>query len=199
MGNKFEYWRNQTLVNRTSTNNIVAIEYFTLAKFVMDNYKDRMEIIQNPLLHIISHCLELSIKEVIIFAINNNYIKCCKKIIHEHNLEKLVEILLLIFHNISIENCCSLEDKEIFSNKLPAKFNRIVDILKTETTTYRYAEKLDKQGKIIGRGHPFKDDGESANILELKNLFEDCYSAICYTSYVLDFMFPEQEIYYGFE
>lgn len=175
MENKLEYWRNQTLVNRTSTNTTVAVEYYTLAKFIMNNYKDRMETIQNPLLHIISHCLELALKEVIIFAINNNYIdKQRNTIIHEHNLEKLVEILLSIFHKISIENCCSLEDKNLFSNKIPTKFNRIVDILKTETTTYRYAEKLDKQGKTIGKGHPFMNDGESANILELKNLFEDC-------------------------
>lgn len=195
MENKLEYWRNQTLVNRTSTNTTVAVEYYTLAKFIMNNYKDRMETIQNPLLHIISHCLELTLKEVIIFAIDNNYInKRHNTIIHEHNLEKLVEILLLIFHKISIENYCSPEDKDLFSNKIPTKFNRIVDILKTETTTYRYAEKLDKQGKTVGKGHPFINDGESANILELKNLFEDCYSAICYTDYVLNYMFPEQEM-----
>ena len=194
MNNKYEYWKNQTLVNRTFTNNAVAVEYFTLAEFIMNNYKARMETIQNPLLHIISHCLELILKDIITFAIENNYISERRNtIIHVHNIEKLIELLLHIFKKISVENCCSIEDKEYFSNIFPIKCKRLVDILKTETTTYRYAEKIDQHGNAIGKGHPFEHDGESANILELKTLFKDCYDAICYTSFIIDWMFPKQE------
>lgn len=38
---KKEHWRNQTLVNRTLYNNEIAREYYTLAIFIMDNYKEK--------------------------------------------------------------------------------------------------------------------------------------------------------------
>lgn len=193
MTNKYEYWRNQTLVNRTSSNNDIACEYYILAMFVIDNYKDRMETIQNPLLHIISHCLELKFKDIIIFALKNNYIEGdLDKVVHDHSFYELLPYILKIFHNISNEQCCSPDDKKYFTTLFPANIAKIVNILRTDTTTYRYAEKLDKKGNFNGSGHPFVIDGESANIINLKILFEDCYYAISYTSYILDYIFPQQ-------
>ena len=74
MIDKHNYWKNQTIVNRVDSDTAIAGEYYLLAKFVITNYPDRMETIQMPLLHIISHCIELSFKAIIIYAIDVGYV-----------------------------------------------------------------------------------------------------------------------------
>jgi hypothetical protein len=187
--NKKERWRNQTLVNRVSSNNVIAIEYYTLASFVVDKYECRMETIQNPLLHIISHCLELRIKSIIEFSIDKKYISENKeKIIHEHDLKKLATYLKKIYIKISKEANCSAEDKAYFEKDFPSCIDTIKEMLKVDTTTYRYAHKVSKEGMIAKSGHSFKEDGESPNILDVYPLFKDCYNQITYAEYVLEFI-----------
>ena len=53
-----ELWRNQTLLNRDGSDSMIATEYHTLIRFIIENYKERMETIQCPLLHLIRHCIE---------------------------------------------------------------------------------------------------------------------------------------------
>lgn len=66
-----EHWRNQTLINRTNNENIIG-EYRTLIEFIMRNYTERIETIQNPLLHLISHCMELQYKHLIRYFIGKS-------------------------------------------------------------------------------------------------------------------------------
>lgn len=41
-----ELWRNQTLVNRVWSDSMIATEYYTLIRFIVESYKERMETIQ---------------------------------------------------------------------------------------------------------------------------------------------------------
>lgn len=158
----------------------------------MDNYKERMELIQNPLLHIISHCIELTIKETICFAINCSYINGkLNDIVHCHSAKALLPYLLEVFKKIGAEELCNDNDKYDFTNKFPTLSTRLINTLKTDTTSYRYAFKINKKGDYVTKGHEFCNDEDSPNIIEIKTTFMDFYDAITYTKYILDYLFPD--------
>lgn len=181
---KIEHWRLQTLTNRISSNEDIAREYFTLANFIIDNYGERMETIQAPLLHIISHCMELACKSVIIDAINASIMdkSITEYIIHEHELQKFIPYIENIL--TSVMKQINVEDRTHFT-KFQQNIQKLVNILQTNTTGYRYSHKLDRKGNRIEKSLPFKDDYESPNISEVKILFNDCYVALSYISFII--------------
>lgn len=175
MNDKVEHWRNQTLVNRTRSNAMIATEYYTLIKYLVENYKERMETIQNPLLYLFSHCMELTYKEINLYALNHSYINGnIEKTIHGHDLRKLSSMFVKLCRKLSQENCCSDEDKKIIDKIIPNHI-KLCETLATTTTTYRYIAKYDNNGNIKGKSVPFQNDNESPNIQELYPLFESCY------------------------
>lgn len=194
MNQKKELWRNQTLVNRTWSDSMIATEYYTLIKFTVFNYKERMETIQNPLLHLFSHCMELIYKEVCLMGIQCSYIKGdIEKIRKGHDLKKLSIIFKKICIKITKERYCSKKDRNLLKNRVIPNHMKLCKVLATETTTYRYFAKYDKIGKIKGKSVPFTKDEESPNIMELFPLFDDCYSSVSYVLEILYYMFPMEE------
>lgn len=187
---KIEHWRLQTLTNRISSNEDIAREYFTLANFVIDNYKERMEAIQAPLLHIISHCMELACKSVINDAIEASIIKASveEKIIHEHNLGKFLSHIKMILKSVTKQ--INEEEKVYFVN-FQQSILRLFEILQTNTTSYRYSHRIDKEGNIKAKSLPFNDDYESPNIGEVIILFNDCYEALSAISYIISTLYPQ--------
>lgn len=187
MNDKVEHWRNQTLVNRTRSNEMIATECYTLVKYIVENYKERMETIQNPLLHLFSHCMELTYKNVNLYALSHSYINGnIGKTIHEHDLGKLSSMFVKLCRKLSQENCCSDEDKKIFENEIIPNHIKLSKILATTTTTYRYIAKYDNNGNIKGKSVPFQNDNESPNIQELYPLFEYCYFSACWVLEILE-------------
>lgn len=192
MNTKHEYWRNQTLVNRVSTNEDIAREYYTLAMYLFKEYNERMEGIQTPLLHIVSHCMELSIKSVLEYACRFQYIELnFSKVVHSHSINNLISCIIDVFNKIGKEQFCSKEDIDLFTKDFPLLFQELGDILQTDVTSYRYICKTDRHGNKIGKSVPFINDNDSPNIIVLSGVFNKCYSALLYTSYILECIFPE--------
>ena len=188
---KAEKWRLQTLVNRIGTNEDIAREYFTIANYIVDNYPERMETIQAPLLHIMSHCLELALKSVIKDAIDVGVLKVkWESIVHSHSLNTLSTQALSLYRKMG--KLCGEDDKIYFSKTFPTQLKNICEILQTNTSSYRYSHKIDKQGNLEGKSLPFVEDKESPNIGEITPLFNDCYCALSYTSHIISMTFPKE-------
>lgn len=194
MNNLFEFWRNQTLVNRVGSDSMIATEYYTLIKYVVKNYNERMETIQCPLLHLICHCIELKYKEVNLFALQHSYISGdVEKTRKGHDLQKLSSMFIDVSQKIANEDSCSDVDKDQFVNRVIPNHIKLCDILAASTTTYRYIAEYDKNGNVKNKSIPFVNDKESPNIQELSPIFEDCYSSITYVSYILHYLFPTEQ------
>lgn len=192
---KIERWRNQTLVNRTKDDFSIAREYYTLVNFIIENYNQRMETIQNPLLHLISHCMELKYKDVLLFAIQRSYIKeDLENTRKGHNMQRLCEIFISLCEKVSQEPSCTDEDKDLIANQIIPNHKKLVSILKSDTTTYRYSARYNGKGDIGGKGNPFVNDEESPNIQDVYSLLEDCYSSTTYLLYILEVLFEENMI-----
>ncbi len=190
--NNWELWRNQTLVNRVKDNSTIAVEYYTLIKFIANEYKGRMETIQNPLLHLISHCIELSYKEMINTAIKAGYIMAKNtQFLHSHKLSDLQPMVMEVYRKLASEQSCSESDRFLFTNTFVVLHNRLIKIIKADTITYRYAYSLGKN--IQYTANSFSSDIDSPNIIEVFNLFDNCYDAVVYASFLMDMMFPEME------
>lgn len=189
-----ELWRNQTLVNRVRSDSMIATEYYTLIKYVIENYNERMETIQCPLLHLICHCIELKYKEVNLFALQHSYVSGnVEKARKGHDLQKLSSMFIDVCKKIANEDSCSDEDKNLFVNRVIPNHIKLCDILAASTTTYRYFAEYDKNGNMKNKSIPFINDEESPNIKELFPIFEDCYSSMIYVSYILDYLFPIEQ------
>lgn len=193
MNPKLEYWRNQTLVNRVCSDAIIATEYYVLIKYIVENYSQRMETIQCPLLHLISHCMELSYKEVNIFALQNSYINGnLEQTRKGHDLQKLAEIFIKICDKIALEENCSNDDIELLKNKIIPNHTKLCTLLSADTTLYRYYAKYDRHGNMLGKSSPFKNDDESPNLQELFPLFEMCYSSVSYIYELMNLLLAER-------
>ncbi len=188
-----ENWRNQTLVNRVNNDATLATEYYTMVQYVVENYKQRFEIIQNPLLHIMSHCLEIRYKDTLQYAadyyLNNATLK--KEIIHEHDLPKLCTRFVEVCNCLQNETCISDEDKNLLKNTIIPENQRITSILKSDTTAYRYTKKISRKGDVKDRGCPILADDESPNIQEVYPLFENCNMLIVYVLTLLENICPD--------
>lgn len=189
-----ELWRNQTLVNRVWSDSVIATEYYTLIRFIVESYKERMETIQCPLLHLICHCIELKYKEINLFALQHSYISGdVEKTRKGHDLQKLSSMFTDVCKNIINEESCSNEDKDILKNKVIPNHLKLCNILAASTTTYRYFAEYDRNGNMKNKSISFVNDEESPNIQELFPIFEVCYSSIIYISSILDYLFPTEQ------
>ena len=189
---KVERWRNQTLVNRVNNDFAIATEYYTLVDCIVESFNkanQRFEIIQNPLLHLMSHCIELRYKYVLLFAAehyckNNNI--TVKSIVHTHNLFKLYSEFAAICQQLQTELGVSDDDKDLIKSTILPKNQQLVSILQSNTTSYRYAKRRNKSGKVVGAGSPINSDKDSPNIMDLYPLFEECNTNIVYVLTILE-------------
>ena len=190
-----ENWRNQTLVNRVNNDATLATEYYIMVKYVVENYKQRFETIQNPLLHLMSHCLEILYKETLQYAADY-YLddatlkKGIRAIIHKHDLPKLCTRFVEVCNCLQNETCISDEVKNHLRNTIIPENQRITSILKTDTTAYRYTKKISRKGDVKGRGCPILADDESPNIQEVYPLFENCNMLIVHVLTLLENICP---------
>lgn len=185
---KKEDWRNQTLVNRVNADFTIATEYYNLVQFVVENYTQRFEVVQNPLLYLMSHCIELRYKDTLLFAIEN-YPNCAftkESLIHSHDLSdlcaKFVELCGIILNDTNISD----EDKTLISQTIITNNKKLTNILQANTTSYRYANVLSRKGEVKGKGSPISTDNESPNIKEIYPLFTDCNTSIVYIIYMIE-------------
>lgn len=183
-----EDWRNQTLVNRVNADFTIATEYYNLVQFVVENYTQRFEVIQNPLLHIMSHCIELRYKDTLLFAIEN-YPNCAftkESLIHSHDLGdlcvKFVDLCGIILNDTNISD----DDKALISQTIITNNQKLTDMLQANATSYRYANVLSRKGEVKGKGSPISTDEESPNIKEIYPLFTDCNTSIVYIIYMIE-------------
>jgi len=190
MSNKktiLESWRNQTLVNRTNNDATIATEYYSMVQYVVENYEQRFETIQNPILHLMSHCLELRYKDTLLYAVDNylNDVTLKETIIHEHNLQllctKFVELCNCLLNDSSIAD----EDKDLIKQTIIPDNTKITSILKSDVTAYRYSKDISRKGNVKGSGCPIATDEESPNIQEIYPLFKECNTSIVYVEYLL--------------
>lgn len=190
----FEHWRNQTLVNRVRSDSMIATEYYTLVKYVVENYNDRMETIQCPLLHLICHCIELKYKEVNLHALQHSYINGDIESTRKgHDLKKLSFIFIDICKKIKNEDSCSDYDKDVLENRVIPSHIDLCNMLNASTTTYRYFAKYDKNGNMMNKSISFVNDDDSPNIQKLLPLFNDCYSSASYVSNILDILLSSEQ------
>lgn len=190
--NRIEYWRNQTLINRIESDDDIAREYFALIEFVINNYSERMETIQAPLLHLISHCLELKTKAIVQTAVNNGYVEEChyQVVAHSHKLQDLVAEVSVVLSKMTKDHHYSSEDTDMIKS-LPEIFQGLSKVLCVEASSYRYAYSLNKKQCANTKSPPFTEDNESPNIKTLWPLFKESYYASLYTIMLLDYLSPE--------
>jgi hypothetical protein len=159
-----------------------------MVEYIVDNYEQRFETIQNPILHLMSHCLELRYKDTILYAADY-YLKDAtlkESIIHEHDLQKLcakfVELCNLLLNELRVAD----DDKDIIEQKIIPPNEKITTILKSNVTSYRYSKEISRKGNVKGPGCPITTDEESPNILEVYALLKDCNINIVYVAHLLD-------------
>lgn len=152
---------------------------------------ERMETIQAPLLHIISHCMELACKSVINDAIGAAIIKASveKTIIHDHTLLNFLAHIKKILKSVTKQ--MNKEEKVYFTN-FQQSIQRLFGILQTNTTSYRYSHSIDKEGNCKDKSLPFNEDSDSPNIGEVKILFNDCHMALSAISSIISTLYPQE-------
>lgn len=180
--NKKEKWRNQTLLDSARTNGQIAGEYYRLVIFIKENFKQRYELIQNPLLHLISHSIELFYKELLEMAVNCGILDLNKKdFVHCHDLDYLCDNVIKVFKELSKNG--EQEEKDILSNDLPIIHNKLSELLKTDTTKYRYLNRLDKDGNI--KQISSNETIESPNMIDVYDLYKDCISSTIWAESII--------------
>lgn len=179
-------WSRNVKIGNTDTNINYWGQYDRLISFIFKSFPEnsnRFEKIAIPLLHLISHSLELGYKENIEYL--QKYSKCSKprqyknwsKLFKDHRLINLHKE----FKNQFVYLCEQLKiDKEIFSefNTYCESANVLVDKLNTETETYRYAYKLNIHGKKIKR---IIKHETIIDLIEVAELFEKTKILLTYT------------------
>lgn len=185
---KLDNWRNQTLVNRTNNDADIATEYYTMVNYVVENYNQRLETIQNPLLHLMSHCLEIRYKDTLLFAADNylNDTTLKETIIHEHNLQLLCAKFVELCNCLLNDSCIADEDKDSIRQTIIPNNIKVTFILKSNVTAYRYSKDISRKGIVTGSGCPIATDEESPNIQEVYPLFKDCNLSITYVEHLLE-------------
>lgn len=200
--NKTDRWHNETLIGTKSTNLHYWGQYNTLIKFVLDDYQHRKETIAAPLLHLISHSLELGYKENIGYFVEKlkDYhsiitLELPNRIYHKHSLKKLHEVfekhIRKINHTLNVKPNLVNEFESLNS-----RTKQLLRILKVETPTYRYAEEIDRAGNKTGNKvvkDIEKDDGNgnvekkaySINIIDIIDLYNDAMTMLTHTADVL--------------
>ncbi|KQM08685.1 MAG: hypothetical protein AL399_05865 [Candidatus [Bacteroides] periocalifornicus] len=176
-----EFWRTQTLVNRTTDDDLFG-EYYMLINFIWKNYKYSFEAIQNPYLHLISHYVELMYKRLIYSAKSFGIEFESKKYSHAHRLKYLYDKFISKIFYYALDT--NQIEKEGYERQLEAN-ERLVTTLRTDTTLYRYTCKATDVEKNREISNPFKSDIECPNISNVLQLIEIVRGGYIYISLVL--------------
>lgn len=152
-------------------------QYERLVDFVFDEYpktKRRFDEISLPVLFIISHAIELALKENIDFYQryhgNNHFTKFKNFVLQKksHDLKSLADEFKIGFKRLHKKVKADKVHLDEFS-KYYIDLEKLISILDRSTETFRYANKIDNQGNFIKKSI---DGKKTIDLLELKELFD---------------------------
>lgn len=159
MPSKMTKWNYIAYIGHASSNLNYWGQYDELIKFIFEKFpieKQRIETIAFPLLHLISHSLELGYKENIEYLQKYTkrrrpkWFKTWSQLFRNHRLLNLHKELKFQFDKL----CKQFGVDENTIKEFDSYYKEATDLvqkLKTETETYRYAYKLDFHGRKIKR------------------------------------------------
>lgn len=169
--------RNLSYVGWASSNQAIWGQYERMVDFIIEEYDKtnrRYDEIALPLLHTIAHGVELAIKENIIFFNTYSGSEVTSKFDNFTALMKSHDLDLLAAEYKSAYNRVHKKLKVDDANK--AEFNsyynkleKLLKILDRSAETYRYAHKLDKNGKLV---KPSIQRSKTIDFLEIKALYD---------------------------
>jgi hypothetical protein len=156
--NMSERDRYRAYVGMYANNNIsIWGQYDRMVEFVFKTFSAtnrRFDEIAVPLLHTISHGIELALKENIEFFAEYHEVKHLTKfesqtdLMKSHNLEDLAEEFKIAYFRLHKKLGLGIEDTKEF-NKYFLPLLELIEILERTSETYRYATKIGKNGEFL--------------------------------------------------
>lgn len=152
-------------------------QYDTLFEFVFEEFpktQRQFEEIALPLLSVLSHGIELGLKENIKYFRKYHQSEHLTKfdnwqqLIKSHELESLSEEFKIGYNKLHKRVSASEEDKLEF-NKYFRSLEDLINILNRDTETYRYSVKLDKHGEAA---KPSINHDVKIDFIKIKELFD---------------------------
>lgn len=173
---KLERDRFNAWVGHSNSNGIIWGQYERLFEFIFVEFSKtnrRFDEISIPMLSILSHAIELGLKENI--KLFSQYHKSkhltefenLTSLIKSHDLKSLSKEFKTGYFKLHKKVDALSEDKLMFNNYFK-ELQKLIKILERNTETYRYAFKIDNQGNFV------KDSIKYSKIIDfltLKELF----------------------------
>lgn len=165
-----------TYIGYTHNNIQIWGQYEKMVDFLFDEFpktNKRFDEIAQPFLFIISHAIELALKENIKFFQNYNITKHLTKfenwplLLKSHDLALLTSEFKIIFYRFHKQVKAPKELKDEF-NEYFKILTTLIKILERSTETYRYSEKLDNNGYHIKASIKTQ---KKINLLDVKSMF----------------------------
>jgi len=176
--NKFERDKYVAWVGYSNENGIIWGQHEQLFDFIFTEYSKttrRFDEISIPTLSILSHGIELGLKENIKFLNKYHSSKHLSEfdnwttLIKSHNLKSLSKEFKTAYYKIHKKVNASEEDKKTFI-KYYEKLLTLIEILERNTETYRYAFKIDNKGEVIKESIK---RSKKIDFIEIKELFDN--------------------------
>lgn len=151
--------------------------YNRLVDYLFESYpktKRRFDEISIPFLHTISHGIELGLKENIAFFMEYSQTKNLTKferlvdLEKSHELDKLADEFQIFYYRLHKQLGLDKDEKLEFVKY----FDFLIDLIKIldrSAETYRYATKIDKDGKVLKASI---DRQKKIDFLQVKALYE---------------------------
>lgn len=167
-----------TYIGQTDDNIQIWGQYERMVDFLFEEFPKtnrRFDEIAQPLLFTISHAIELALKENIKFFkqyVNPKYLTKFAgwtNLLKSHNLDNLTSEFKIFYDRLHKQVNAPNEDKEKF-NKYYEILENLNKILERNVETYRYSEKLDKDGNAIEQSIK---SNKKIDLLEVKSMFDD--------------------------
>ncbi|WP_313383915.1 hypothetical protein [Chishuiella sp.] len=176
--NRIERDRFITYIGQTYNNIQIWGQYERMVDFLFDEYpktKRRFDEIAQPFLFLLSHVIELALKENIKFF--EQYVKSKQltkfdnwtNLLKSHDLKALSDEFKIYFFRFHKQVKASREDKDKF-NKYYKILEKLNVILERNAETYRYSEKLDNNGKTVKSSIK---SNKKIDLIEVKSMFDD--------------------------
>lgn len=173
--------RNLSYVGWASSNQAIWVQYERMVEFIFQEYDKtsrRYDEIALPLLHTISHGIELAMKENIIFfntysgSSSTTKFENFTTLMKSHDLDLLAAEFKASYYRMHKKLKVEDIEKKQF-NEYFAKLGSFLKILDRSAETFRYAHKLDKEGKLV---KPSIKRNKTVDFLQIKELYKDVKS-----------------------
>lgn len=175
---KSEQDRFITYIGQTRNDAQIWGQYEIMVAFFFDEYsktKRRFDEIAQPFLFTIAHAIELALKENIKFFepyVTSKHLTKFENwtyLLKSHDLEALSAEFKIFFYRFHKQVKAPKKDKDEF-NKYYEILEKLNKILERNAETYRYSEKLGKDGKTIKLSIK---PNKKIDLLNVKSMFDD--------------------------